>query len=288
MLFKGIAVISAAAAVLSLVIMRRLYLVPVIFALCFAALFLLWALSCAVCALFVNKEKPCKAHSPLFRFYANCIIDSLMQLMRIKLHVSGEDILPREKFLFVGNHRSSMDPIIEMGVMRKYNIGFVAKRELFEIPVIGKIMHKCFCLSLNRGRTRDEVNTILQAIDIIRSQTASVGIYPEGTRNRGEGLLPFKSGAFKIAQKAECPIVVGFIRNSDRITKNAPFKRTDVYLEFAGVLSAGYIAQKGTAEISEAARSMLKKRQEVKPYDESNCRCRRCGGSCFDSSVYSK
>lgn len=259
MLIKGISAISVIAALVSFILTGRLYFIPIIFIACLLTLLLVWALSCVICTMFVDKDKPCKNNNPLFRFYANCIIDTVLQVLRVKLHVSGTEMLPAEKFLFVGNHRSSMDPIIEMGILRKYNTGFIAKRELFAIPVIGRIMHKCFCLSLNRGQPRDEVNTVIQAINIIRSNEATIGIYPEGTRNQGSGILPFKNGAFKIAQKAQCPIVVGYIRNSEQIMKNGPLKRTDVYLDIIGILSAEFAAKSSTAEIGEAIRNMFEK-----------------------------
>ena len=257
MLLKGIAVISIAAAAAAGVYMQKIYLIPAFFIICFAGLFMIWALSCITCTLFVDTDKDCEKQSLVFRFYANCIIDSLLQILRIRLHIRGLEMLPEDKFLIAGNHRSSFDPIIEMGVMRRYNAGFIAKKELFEIPVIGKIMHKCFCLSLDRGNARSDMMSIIKAINIIKSQTASIGVYPEGTRNRGEKLLPFKNGAFKIAKKAECPIVVLRITNSELIMKNAPFKKTDVYLEVAGVLSADYTASSTTAEIGERVRELL-------------------------------
>lgn len=257
MLFSIIAIISAIIAAVGLLFNGKLYFVPFVFCVSFIALFLLWAISCVLCTLFASKNKPCKKHSRIFRFYANCIIDSLMQILRVELYVTGMDILPQEKFLLVGNHRSSMDPILEMGVLRKYNAGFIAKQELFNIPVIGKIMHKCFCLSLNRGNPREDIKAISEAANLIKNQTAVIGIYPEGTRNRGKGLLPFKNGAFKIAQKANCPIVVASIKNSEQITKNAPFKKTDVHIDFIGVIDADFVAGNSTAEISKKAKVML-------------------------------
>lgn len=237
MLFLGIVIISAAAAILLFIfdLISGIGMI-VAFCICFAVMLVLWALTCVIFSAFVDKSKPCMKHSRIFRFYANCIIDSVVQLMRIRLHVTGLEKLPEEKFLLVGNHKSSMDPILEMGVLRRYNVGFVAKKQLFAMPIIGKIMHKCHCVSLDRENPRKNVKTILNVIDIIKSGEASIGIYPEGRRNNGAGLLPFKPGAFKIAQKAGCPVVVAVIRNSELVKKNAPFRKTDVYVDFINVI----------------------------------------------------
>ena len=55
--------------------------------------------------------------------------------MRIKLHVTGKEIIPDRNFLLVGNHRSAFDPILEMGCLSKHNLGFVAKKELYTLLI---------------------------------------------------------------------------------------------------------------------------------------------------------
>lgn len=259
MLLYGIAITSLVTAGLCYLfdLIGHLWLIPVVFIICYAILVLVWGISCTLCTALVDTNKPCERPSLLYRFYTNCIIESLTQLLRIRLHVTGTELLPKEKFLLVGNHRGAMDPLLSMGVLRRYQTGFVSKKELFRIPVIGKLMHRCFCLSLNRGNLRDEAKTILQAIKIVKSQKASIGIYPEGTRNPGTELLPFKNGAFKIAERANCPIVVAVIRNTEQVMKNLPFRGTDVYLDLVGVLDKEYVSQHNTIQLGETVRSMM-------------------------------
>lgn len=107
-------------------------------------LILLWMLSGFICTRFIDMEKEYDDHSPLFRAYVNAIIDSLNQLLRIKVHVTGKEKAPQEKFLLVCNHRSGMDPLVTMGVFREHRMGFVAKKELYKIPIISRLMHRCY------------------------------------------------------------------------------------------------------------------------------------------------
>lgn len=125
------------------------------------------------------------------------------------------------------------------------------------MPIFGKIMHRCSAVSLDRDNIRQAAKAILQAAELIKSDTAAMGIYPEGTRNHGEGLLPFKAGAFKIAKKAECPIVVAVIENSEYVMKNAPFKKTDVYLQILDVLPVEYVMGHTTAQLNEVSYNMM-------------------------------
>ncbi|MDO4458471.1 MAG: 1-acyl-sn-glycerol-3-phosphate acyltransferase [Clostridia bacterium] len=211
------------------------------------------------CLLYVSQidmEKPVEKSSKFINFYSALMLDVALTFMRIKLVYTGEEKLPNEPFLFVGNHRSNYDPLVGIFALRKHRVGFVAKKELFKIPIIGRMMHLIFCLSLNRGTIRDEVKTIGRAIEVIDSGEASIGIYPEGTRNSGEGLLPFKNGAFKIAKKADCSVAVGVIRGSEECRKNFP-KKTVVMLDIVGVLDREYVSAHSTAEISDKARDMM-------------------------------
>lgn len=259
MLLYGIAVLSLVTAIL-MTAFQVIGSVPLfigVFALSYLIYALLSILICTCFTVGVDLDKPCENHSPIYRFFSNCVIESATQLLRIRLHVTGKEQLPEEKFLLVSNHRGAMDPLLEMGVLRKYRIGFVSKKELFHIPIIGKLMHKSFCLSLNRGNLKDEAKTILRAIDLVKNQKATVGIYPEGTRNPTNELLPFKNGAFKIAQRANCPIVVAVIRNTELATKNTPFHHTDVYLDFIGVLDNDFVADHNTVEVGKRVREMM-------------------------------
>ena len=259
MFFLGISVISALVAAATYIFSNLVISIPIAFAASFIGLIFLWAVVGAIASLFVDISKECKKSEWIFQFYAFCIIDIVTHLLRIRFHVSGSEILPDRNFLLVGNHRSAIDPILEMGVLRKYNLGFVAKKELFEIPVIGKIMHKRFCLSLDRENLRSELQTIINAINVIKSGAASIGIYPEGTRNPSDTLLQFKAGAFKIAQKAECPIVIAVIRNFELVQRNAPFRKTEVYLDFIGVLDVDYVKQHSCIKISDDVKEMIEK-----------------------------
>lgn len=270
MLFYGAAALAALATLIYGIFFWAggWFWLPIAFVVSFLVVILVAVVVCAICAAAVDFDKPCEEHSPLYRFFANCVIESVQQLLRIRLHVTGMEMLPEEKFLFVSNHRGALDPMLTMGVLRKYHIGFVAKQELFQIPIIGKLMHKSFCLSLNRGSLKEEAKTILRAIKLVKEQKATIGIYPEGTRNHGDGLLPFKNGAFKIAERAQCPIVVAVIRNTELATKRAPFHATDVYLDFIGVLDKEFVTTHNTMEVGAQVRSMMEAFLADHPLDQ--------------------
>lgn len=241
-------------------VVESIILAPIIGVGVFLGLVLLWCFSAFIYTRSIDLKKEYDEYSATSRYYANNIIDSLNIILNIKVHVTGLDILPDEKFLLVCNHRSAMDPLITMGILRDYNMGFVAKKSLYKIPVIANLMHRCYCLCLDRKNIREEAKTILRAGRLVKEQRASIGIYPEGTRNKGEGLLPFMSGSFKIAKKSGAPIVVAVIKNPENIFKDTIFKKTHVYLDFLKVIDKDFVATHNTTELSDEARSIIEEK----------------------------
>ncbi len=233
------------------------FLIPLELLLCFVVFLALWLAPLLVGLCFIDKSKPMERHSTFFYYYAGRIISVMLIIFRVELNVTGMEQLPEERFLLVGNHRSFLDPVVELGAFRKHGVGFVAKQELFEIPVLGRLFHSLQCLSLHRGAIKEELKTILLATRMVKEQKASIGIYPEGTRNKEPGLLPFKNGSFRIAEKARAPIAVAVIHNSDQVKKNFPFRGTRVHLELVGVLDKEFVQTHNSTQISEAVRQMM-------------------------------
>ena len=174
--------------------------------------------------LFVNMKKEYNDDSKYFRFLLNNSTAIAVKLIRIHISLTGREKLPKGRFLLVSNHRSKFDPILTWHVFAKENLSFISKPENFKVPVYGRIIHRC-CLK-----------TIQRAISLIKNDVASVAVYPEGTRNYGEGLLPFHAAVLKIAQKAEVPIVVMTVQGTYEIQKNYPWKRSEVKMDILDVL----------------------------------------------------
>ena len=80
---------------------------------------------------------------------------------------------------------------------------------------------------------------------------ASVGVYPEGTRSKTSELLPFHNMVFRIAQKANVPIVVMTIKGAENIRQRTPWRRTHVYINILGVIQTEEVLGKRTSELGE-------------------------------------
>lgn len=110
-------------------------------------------------------------------------------------------------YVYIANHQNSFD-IITICKAAMPGVVTVGKKSLKWIPIFGQIYWLSGNIMIDRknsGRARD---TLMQAGNKIRQRRTSVWLFPEGTRSNGRGLLPFKSGAFRLAQAVNEPVVM--------------------------------------------------------------------------------
>lgn len=139
---------------------------------------------------------------------------NILKITGVSVTVIGEENVPDEPVLFIGNHRSYFDILLTYSRCRRLT-GYVAKKEMLRYPLLRTWMKNLYCLFLDRSTPREGLKTILQAIEYVK-KGISICIFPEGTRNDGEELsmLPFKDGALKIAEKTGCPIIPISLNNT--------------------------------------------------------------------------
>lgn len=113
-------------------------------------------------------------------------------------------------------------------------------------------MHKILCQPIDRENDRAALKTILKCISLLKEDKCSIGVFPEGYTSRDGKLHHFRPGVFKIAQKANVPIVVCTIQNTRPIFKNLKkLKKTDVDLHLVTVIPPEEFKGLSTVEISD-------------------------------------
>lgn len=151
----------------------------------------------------------------------------------VKRTVIGLNNIPKdEAVLYVANHRSYFD--VPVAYVSLPNLtGFMAKKEIGKIPFLRTWMRLIQCLFLDRDDIKQGLKTVLQGIEQIKSGY-SVFISPEGTRNHGKDMLPFKEGSFKMAEKTGCAIIPVALSRTDDIFENhlPKITPTHVVVEF--------------------------------------------------------
>jgi 1-acyl-sn-glycerol-3-phosphate acyltransferase len=99
-------------------------------------------------------------------------------------------------YIIVSNHQSMVDILVLFGLFRHYK--WVSKKENFKIPIIGWLMRLNRYIEIERGSTGSYLN-MMKKIRKTLNNGNSILMFPEGTRNPGGSLGPFRDGAFRMA-----------------------------------------------------------------------------------------
>jgi 1-acyl-sn-glycerol-3-phosphate acyltransferase len=140
----------------------------------------------------------------------------LTRIAGVRIRVEGMDqIDPEATYVFAGNHSSQFD-IYAFQAAFPHDFRWIAKKELFQIPLFGPAMRKVGFISIDRSHGRKALKSLNLAAQRI-ADGASVLIFPEGTRSRDGRLHPFKAGAILLAIRSGVPVVpIGF-NGADRV-----------------------------------------------------------------------
>ncbi len=131
-------------------------------------------------------------------------ITALLTPVRVCL-LGEENIDPNKSYIIVANHQSNYD-ILSLYGWLPIDFRWVMKKEIGKIPVIGFYSRKSGQVLIDRSNTSSALESLNRARSAIKDGT-SILFFPEGTRSKSDGLLPFKKGAFRMAVDMKLPIL---------------------------------------------------------------------------------
>lgn len=177
----------------------------------------IWALvmfvfGCAYCLLSPRNPK----HVFTFgRYFA-----ALAKIYGIKVELRiPDDAYERGQNIYIANHQSNWDMVtVSAAVTPK--VVTVGKKSLAWLPLFGQLYWLTGNILIDRSNRSKAMGTIEQVVKSIKNSDVSVWMFPEGTRSRGRGLLPFKTGAFHAAVGAGVPIIPIVCSSTDHLKLN--------------------------------------------------------------------
>ncbi|XID94242.1 lysophospholipid acyltransferase family protein [Paenibacillaceae bacterium WGS1546] len=182
----------------------------------------------------------------LYRFAR--IILRVAYILLYRLEPRGVDNIPREgPVVLCSNHKSLQDPIT-LGVWVPRKVHYMAKEELFRIPVFGSLIRAVGAFPVKRGGVSKEA--IRTAIALLQSGKV-MGIFPEGTRNQAVGMG--KRGAVSMAIRAKAVIVPVAL-----IGEYRPFRK--MLAVYGAPIDLTPYAEQGTTESMEEATELVMSR----------------------------
>lgn len=118
--------------------------------------------------------------------------------------------LPKEHYegpnVYVANHQNNYDIFTHTAAVPKGTVS-LGKKSLAWMPLFGQIYWLSGNILINRSNRHRAVGTMAAVAEKMKKSRLSVWIFPEGTRSKGRGLLPLKSGAFHTAIAASAPVI---------------------------------------------------------------------------------
>ncbi len=147
-----------------------------------------------------------------------------------RIHAHNAENEPREEdgpYIIVSNHTSNADPVFLCAATSEQQPCFMAKKELFKVPVVNKIVAALGAYPVDRGGA--DVGAIRRTIKMLE-EGKCIGIFPQGHRFKGVDPreTEIKSGVGMIAVKAKATVLPCYIKMKKR--KWALFRRVDVYI----------------------------------------------------------
>ena len=160
-------------------------------------------LVCAISAILVSfATRGGNAAHLVGRFWAR----SILWVSRAKVLVEGlGHIDPGVAYVYMANHQSMFDILALLGYL-PVQFRWVAKKELFRIPIFGYSMSRVGYISIDRSNRQSAIQSLREAAQRI-AQGVSVVVFPEGTRSSDGQIKSFKKGGFYLAADSERPIV---------------------------------------------------------------------------------
>lgn len=175
-----------------------------------------------------------------------------------------KEIKNYEPKVYISNHQNNYDMITISNVLQK-NTVTIGKKNLIFIPLFGQLYWLSGNILIDRKNLKKAYSSISKIIENIKKKKISIWIFPEGTRSKKKGLLPFKNGAFHIAIAAGVPIIPVCLSKTEGKIKLNNWKNGVVIIEMLKPINTKKYKLNNVNKLSKHCYLIIKKK-----FDELN------------------
>ncbi len=187
----------------------------------------------------------------------------ILYVSRIRVKVNGlNQIDPSQSYVYMSNHQSNFDiPVLLAHLPVQFR--WLAKAELFKIPLFGRAMQGAGYVKIDRFNQESAFQSIKEAAAKMKDGV-SVMIFPEGTRSRDGRIRPFKKGGFIMAVDAGVPIVPIVLQGTWSIMEKSSLQINtgDVVINLEKPIATTNYSRQNKDELIEAVRRVICERFE--------------------------
>lgn len=186
---------------------------------------------------------------------------------------SYPDIEKYGSCIFIANHQNNYDILVASTVVQPRTVT-VGKKSLAWLPLFGQLYYLSGNILLDRNNKTKARDTLGKVVREIKRKKISVWMFPEGTRSRGKGLLPFKVGAFRAAIDAGVPIVPICVSDTHKIKLNR-WNNGHIIVEMLEPIETQHLSKDKSKVLMEYCYSLMQTKietlnQQVNELDATN------------------
>lgn len=170
--------------------------------------------------------------------------------------------------IYIANHQNNYDMVTAASAVQLGTVT-VGKKSLLWIPFFGPLYWLTGNVLIDRNNRTKSHNTITQIVEQMNKRNISIWMFPEGTRSRGRGLLPFKTGAFYAAIAAGVPIIPICVSNTSNKIKLNRWYNGEVIVEMLPPIDTSGYHKEDVRELAQHCHDVMAEKinqlnQEVK------------------------
>ncbi|CAX61361.1 MULTISPECIES: 1-acylglycerol-3-phosphate O-acyltransferase [Erwinia] len=166
----------------------------------------------------------------------------------------GADNYPNA--IYIANHQNNYDMITAAKIVQPTTVT-VGKKTLLWVPFFGLLYWLTGNLLIDRDNRSKAHGTIGELVDQFKKKKISFWMFPEGTRSRGRGLLPFKTGAFHAAMAAGVPIIPIVVSNTHDKIKLNRLNNGHVIIEMLPPVDTAAFADQSVRKLATHCRELM-------------------------------
>jgi 1-acyl-sn-glycerol-3-phosphate acyltransferase len=158
--------------------------------------------------------------------------------------------------IYIANHQNNYDMVTASNAVQPRTVT-VGKKSLAWIPFFGPLYWLTGNLLIDRDNRAKAHGTISQVVEQIGKRNISIWMFPEGTRSRGRGLMPFKTGAFHAAITAGVPVVPICVSNTSNKIKLNRWNNGHVIVEMLEPIDTSKYGKENVRELATHCRELM-------------------------------
>lgn len=167
--------------------------------------------------------------------------------------------------IYIANHQNNYDMVTTASAVQPGTVT-VGKKSLLWIPFFGPLYWLTGNVLIDRNNRTKSHGTIAQIVEQMNQRNISIWMFPEGTRSRGRGLLPFKTGAFHAAIAAGVPVVPICVSTTSNKIKLNRWYNGEVIVEMLAPIDSKAYGKERVRELSEHCYQVMK--EKISELDE--------------------